>query len=296
MPKNQHDIIILSPHLDDSIASIGGFMSKKIDEGKMVHSVTYFTEGIDHPQLPEKYKKYAIYTKRKEEDKQALDFLGATYQWVDLPERVMREPWLKNVLEVFRTPKSITDFQQLKNIQDNISSLLKQNPNAEFYIPLGIGNHQDHVEVFLAAFLLMLEKNLFKQFFFYEELYSLGTRMRRRHFLTKTKMWNKFQAPALSSPRLGMLLFVMGINNRGSKIEDYIQSQLSSIKWKVQIEILEAKHITKKVNAMFLYPSQTHAFGGKRKRAESILRKYYDFWKGGVPIWTAEIIEKKDNE
>jgi LmbE family N-acetylglucosaminyl deacetylase len=285
---NHYDIIILSPHLDDAVASLGGLISKNVSLGKKVHVATYFTKEFDSSTLPKKLAKVANYKERKIEDKNSLDFLGASYEWIDLPERAMRKPWLKKLTDVFHSPSSIEGFTELTNIKNHIESLLSKYKRAIIYAPLGAGNHQDHVEVFLAAFHVMVEKDVYDRFYFYEDFYSLGNIMRKNHFLTKTRMWKRRKAPSRTSLRWTLITTVMGLSRKGQTIEDFLGKELDDVTWSVSKEKISPEQLDKKIDSFMKHTSQMEMFGGNRDKLKRLVSKYHQFWDDSEPIWNAK--------
>ena len=183
------DVFVLSPHLDDGVISAGGMIARAVSEGKKVQVVTFATKEPELEKLPKKFRRFADYKKRKEEDRQALGSLGASRQWLDFSERIFTKPPLHSLQAVFHTPKGsgTDDFVDLLAKKMQIEALAKDNPHAEIMSPLGIGNHFDHVELFLASIMAMTESGLFDRFSFYEDGYAVMTRARKKHFLAKTE-------------------------------------------------------------------------------------------------------------
>src|SRR3954464_12352849 len=123
------DIVILSPHLDDAVLSLGGLIGREVARGRKVTVVTCFTAGPALETIPPERRVFGDYSMRRAEDERALAVLGATHRWLDLHERIWREPPLPRTrssfpTHVFRTPPRMEDFSELKTIRAAIGKLL----------------------------------------------------------------------------------------------------------------------------------------------------------------------------
>jgi hypothetical protein len=58
------DLIVLSPHLDDAVFSVGGRMSRLAAQGKSVLVVTFFTSGPDAALLLRRLRPFVDYAGR----------------------------------------------------------------------------------------------------------------------------------------------------------------------------------------------------------------------------------------
>ena len=86
------DIVILSPHLDDAVLALGGMISREVARGRTVEVWTCFTEGPALETIPAAQRPLGDYVARREEDRRALTVLGARHRWLNLRERIWRDP------------------------------------------------------------------------------------------------------------------------------------------------------------------------------------------------------------
>jgi LmbE family N-acetylglucosaminyl deacetylase len=238
--------------------------------------------------LPAQQARAAIYDQRKEEDRAALEALGAEPLWADFAERFIRPPWLQNPLHVFRTPLTgtIYYFDNAAPIEQYISELILGNPEAQFFVSLSVGNHYDHVELHLFSLKTAIDLGQLHRFTFYEEGYAMGTRMRRRHYVTQNACWKWWEAPATRSIRWLIISNIMASQARGRPVYEYLPKEYQNIKWTVKPESIHGYEETKSV-AMSKYKSQYDMLGGQRMFGR-ILSRYHQYWGGAEPYWHAQ--------
>jgi LmbE family N-acetylglucosaminyl deacetylase len=152
-------IVIVSPHLDDAVLSLGGLISRETAAGSAVEVVSCFTTGPPPDTIVPARRALANYAIRRAEDERALAVLGASHHSLDLRERIWREPRLSRPLQVFRTPAHIEDFAELESIRRAIALALDRSDVV--YAPLAVGHHVDHFEVALAALCEVLDGRAF---------------------------------------------------------------------------------------------------------------------------------------
>ena len=290
--------IFLSPHLDDAVFSCGGLIAKASSLGCPVEVITFYTKQVNADTLPPRQQKmaakFAIYEQRKKEDSAALNFLEATPIWIDYTERFFRSPWLTNVLHTFRTPEeaSLDEYANVGSIKQYLNELCDKYPEAHLFAPIGIGNHYDHVELFLASITTAVEKRALDRFTFYEDAYSLGTQMRKEHFVAGRVCWKWWQAPAKSSIKWFLRSNLIALNARGRAAVEYLPELYAGLKWAVKTESIIGFE-EKKLEAVSMYKTQAKALGGMRMLAK-IIRCYHVFWGEAEPYWTA-ILDKPAN-
>ena len=270
--------IFLSPHLDDAVASCGGTIARKVYEREDVLVVTVYTKNQNLSKIPNKFHKFAIYDIRKEEDKKALDKLSANYLWMDLVERAYSLPLPKRPTDVFKINllKGIEQFKNIHIISKEIDKLLEKYPKAHIYSPLGIGNHYDHVEVFLSSLMYMVDYSLFEKFHFYLDFYGvISTKMRKKHYLGKTITNQGFKKPENSSFRFFMMTNVINSMIKGNNFESLLKPRYLDLDWK--LETLSIKgYENLKLKALEQYESQVKLFG--YKQTEKVLDTFHRNW------------------
>jgi LmbE family N-acetylglucosaminyl deacetylase len=286
------DTVILSPHLDDAVLSLGGLIAGEVAAGRSVEVVSCFTSGPPLDTIAPAHRVFGDYSMRRAEDERAMRRLGARYRWLDLHERIWREPALPPSgvfpTHVFRTPERMDDFAELKSIRTAIGELL--DGGATVYAPLAVGHHVDHVEVALAALREMLGRGAFDRIRFYEDPYALGRACRKQHFVAKRRMWRPFGAPAWASPRVGALLRLVAFVAKGPKLEEYLP-EAERLDWTCAPRVVTSANEDRKLAAISEYVSQVRAFGGM-ERVSAFVRRGHKML-GGEPIWSCRLSSPK---
>ncbi len=270
--------IFLSPHLDDAVGSCGGLIAKLIYQREKVLVLSLYTKNLDLSKLPQKYHKFANYEERKMEDKKAMDRLSADYRWLDLPERAYRDPIPKKPTGVFKINLSagLAQFPNIKRIQEEISKAIDESPNSIIYAPLGVGNHFDHVELFIASLMYMVDYALYDQFRFYVDFYGMiSTKIRKKHYIGKKLIRKGLKKPEKSSLKFLMLTSVMNTMISGSSIEKLLETKYRSLNWELEpISIHGYENL--KFTAMEYYESQIKLFG--KEQARKVVETYHKNW------------------
>lgn len=150
------NIVVLSPHLDDAVLSLGSHILRWKETGKRIKVITIFTEFGDGRHIPDYSQDYldkSGFNSVKEfekargfEDKEAMKKLGVEYEhwgFVDAGFRGFyknREMLLSGELG----KKDEIIFNKIENKINDIKADL-------FLVPYGVGGHADHVMVREAA-------------------------------------------------------------------------------------------------------------------------------------------------
>jgi LmbE family N-acetylglucosaminyl deacetylase len=281
------DIVILSPHLDDAVLSLGGLISREVKAGKRVEVVSCFTTGPPLDTIPRERRVFGDYSMRRDEDQRALAALGATHRWLDLYERIWRDPPMPRTRTgfptfVFHTPAKMDDFTELKTIRAEIHAIIERG-TPTIYAPLAVGHHVDHMEVALAALREVLGGGTFERIRFYEDPYALGRACRSQHVIARKRMWRWFGAPAWASPRVGALLRIVALAAKGPRLEDYLP-EIDRLEWTCMPQQLARIDEDRKLAAIGEYGSQVRAFGGM-ERLNAFVRRAHKIM-GGEQIWT----------
>ena len=276
------DVVVLSPHLDDAVLSIGALIGRLARAGRRVAVWSAFTAGPPVETLPPERRVFGDYATRRAEDERAIAILGAELRWLDLIERIWREPPLGSVRDVFRTPRTIDGFTYLPALRAVIGELL-EDPAVTIYAPLGVGNHHDHVEVAVAALTECVARGAYDRMRFYEDPYALGAVSRRRHFVTSRRPWRIGGAPAWASPRIGALLRIVARSAEGPGVDAFVPDA-AALRW-ISVPEPCGEHERQKLAAVAEYRSQVRAFGGIHHVSPFLARAHEVL--GGEPIWFA---------
>lgn len=276
---------MVSPHLDDAILSLGATIRRWTRSGERVVIATIYTTGPALAEVPASMRKWADYAARRAEDAAACAVVGAEPRFLDRVERAFRRPFLTGT-QYFRTPATRAGFTGLRDVTSAIESLLELAPD-RIVLPLGIGNHIDHVETMLAATDCVLERELVPRVAFYEDFYALSNTLRRQHPIAKTIGFLPWQVPLLRARRLGVMLTRIAAARRGPPLDSLLAAPWRTARWTVERSNLEADEPIK-LDAIRCYASQTRALGGYAGMARA-LRAYHRFWGGAEPLWRATL-------
>ncbi len=281
-PDPPADVVVLSPHLDDAVLAVGGMIGREAAKGRRVQVWTCYTAGPPLERIPAKLRPLGDYSARRDEDQRALGVLGAGYRWLDLPERIWREPALRHEHYIFHTPPSRDRFEYLPALRAIVRELL--DGGAEFYAPLAVGHHHDHVEVTLAVLLEMLDRRGFDRVCFYEDPYALGGACRRAHFVTRRRVWRLRDSPVWASLRMGALVWMAAMAAKGPNVEQYLP-EAEQLDWSCTAVAVHPEDERRKLAAAAEYTSQVRAFGGLD--VVSAFTKAGHAALGGEPFWQA---------
>ena len=195
------DIVVLSPHFDDAVISLGGMIGREAARGRKVEVWTCFTTGPALETLPASQRSLADYAARQEEDRRALAVLGATARSLHLRERIWRDPPLRHEHHIFHTPPSLEGFAALSEIRQIAGELIRG--RSQVFAPLGAGHHHDHMEVVLAVLLEMLSLNRPDRVDFYEDPYAQGGGCRRARLHYPAPILEAMERTGLGQPANG---------------------------------------------------------------------------------------------
>ena len=278
---NDRRLIVLSPHLDDAVLSLGGTIARECAAGNPALIATFFTAAPAGMRLPRHMEVFADFPIRKAEDEDAMVILGAQARHYDLVEQAFCQT-SSGPVNVFRTPGTRNGFPNLSRLKQAIEELIDAHPQAQIRAPLGIGNHFDHVEIFLAALDVMVERNAADRFAFYEDFYAVSGLNRRRHFIARCDPTVFSASACMDNLRLMALLGMIAIARRGPDIRSYLSPVEASLEWRLEHSPI-AGFDEKKLAAVCAYASQVAPLGG--------LRSLTSVYRGqGRPAYAAEPI------
>lgn len=189
-----YDVLVVSPHMDDAVLSLGEHMLKWKNEGKKILVVTVFTKfnNICIPKYSFDYIKKSGFKKvidferaRVEEDKMAMKMMGLDYIHWDFKDAGFRG--------VYKTRKEllsgkIIDVNMVEKIRKRII-LIKAK---EVYLPYGVGGNVDH-------FIVKEAGNNIKNNFYYLESPYLWQRL---NFLRYIFLMKKIRLPTFRKEKI----------------------------------------------------------------------------------------------
>ncbi len=150
-------LLILSPHLDDAVLSVGGIMERSINSGVAVFAGTIFTADaneavISSPRVKELHSLWGLGDNptriRREEDIAAVQSLGSDYIHGNLPDAIYRTD--KDGEALYPTTKAVFSEPSPKDeVWQAVRGLLEEWLNGIkpgiVLCPLAVGRHVDHV-------------------------------------------------------------------------------------------------------------------------------------------------------
>lgn len=272
--------LIISPHLDDAVLSIGGSIAAWTAKGERVVVATVFTDGPPLDDIAPRMRGLADYPTRRAEDSRACAAVGAEACWLGQIERAFRRPFL-SARECFTTPNVRTGFATLPVVTAALATLAALAPD-RILVPLGIGNHVDHVETMIAATDWALAHDWRKRLVFYEDFYALSTTMRRSHPIARQRSWARWRAPLLRAWPLAATLGAIALARRGPTPTTFLAPELAQACWSVVPSAIDE---TRQLAAIAEYTSQVKVFGGMTG-VTTAMRSYHAWWRG-EPLWYA---------
>ena len=280
-------LVVVSPHLDDAVLSLGAHLAARVAAGEHVEVWTAFTRA-PAADVPRRLRRFADYTARVAEDDRALAVLGAGSRRLGLPERVWRTPPARGLRAAFRTPAAASGFSQLARLQEVAAQALAD-PGVRVLAPLGIGHHVDHVEVAVAVLTVALRLRATDRVGFYEDFYALGNGARQRHPVTRADtgpLWRRVRdAPGWAGPLEGLVLAGTAAIGIGPSLDGYVPGW-PALDWHAERHPVDGWAQDRHLAAVAEYGSQTPALGGMHQLAPMIRRAHQV--RGGDLIWWAQ--------
>lgn len=151
--SSHYDYIFLSPHLDDVVLSCSGALCSLRAQGCTVLVITLFAGDPLPPFSPLaqsfhrlwKAPDEAPYTKRKEEERQAMMSLGIEYAWLGWLEVLYRQVDLACAEDICNPAIDPRRDHMFSTLSSWFTDLSRTFPTAQFVAPLAIGAHRDHL-------------------------------------------------------------------------------------------------------------------------------------------------------
>lgn len=278
-------VIALSPHLDDAVFSIGGFLAKCAKEGRRVIVASVYTQSPPQEAVPARFRRLLVHEERKCEDMGALAIIGAEPLWLEFTERATMAPSLGRFLGVMSLPEAglASSFRQLHGLAERIESLMRSFPGSVVLSPFGVGTHIDHAETFLATLEVCIAPDNDGRFAFYEDVYAVSLRARRRHPYVAVETWSLGKSPLLGDCKACAMFGAIGMAGRGTRLIDLLPAGSAQFEWDFRpVSISDTENL--KVEASLAYGSQIRKFGGARVW-EKTFRRYHRLWGVAEPFW-----------
>ena len=218
-------ILVLSPHLDDAVLSLGGMMAQKVSSGQSVVVYNLFCAPYHGPLSPAAQRLHEgwgdpedLAGLRLQEDRQALEVIGAQQIIGDARDLIYRQSvqgtWLYTNMEDIQGERNPEDNALVNTYFNKLSGMFSKD-KFDFYTPLGIGGHIDHVLAFDIGVRMHQAGYNVK---FYEDLpYAL-----RKDYLSS-------RINTLKNMRSSVELFPLVMLERKIEALHYYQSQIDSL-------------------------------------------------------------------
>ena len=145
--------IYFSPHLDDAVLSCAGRIARQRAAGAAVLVVTVFAgeQAGRKPAAATTLAPFREVAARRQEDRRALEALGADYRWLEFPDAIQRRRRYRSLpgITAPAAPRREADLAAALSVA--VDRIVRRWPAAALYFPLAIGNHVDHQLVFHAG-------------------------------------------------------------------------------------------------------------------------------------------------
>lgn len=152
---SRYERIFISPHLDDAALSCGGAL---VQAPSLVVTICTGAPGADRPMSGLAREIHAEWglapeeavTARLQEDARAMETLAADYYWAGLLDAIYRVPEAYDSRDrLFGDPQPGDPLgPALRRLLEALAGCA---PRAQFYAPLGVGRHVDHLLTHAAA-------------------------------------------------------------------------------------------------------------------------------------------------
>lgn len=141
---DRYDLVVISPHFDDAVYSLGATLARARTQGRSVLVVTVFGHGLER--APRGDGPYDDYATREAEDREAMAELDVDYLWLNLPEFLFRRESPAMRLRALVPHASLADSPAIDVVARALRNLVgpRTSKGATVFLPLGVGAHPDH--------------------------------------------------------------------------------------------------------------------------------------------------------
>ena len=155
-PPNRRRVLVIEPHMDDAVLSVGGTMWAMRDQCDFtvatIASQSNFTSYFAPPLDREFFDVATVSALRKAESRLVMRLLGGRHVALDLPEAPLRFRAGNWTLDWYRRHQKQVDAfimhaatdAEIETWTDAILPLLEDGNTDEIWLPLGVGSHADH--------------------------------------------------------------------------------------------------------------------------------------------------------
>lgn len=161
--------IIISPHIDDAMLSIGGSIINWQKKGEQCLVVNIFTT-TDFVVSKDSAENSESSILRKREEQNVANMLDFKVQNLDYPDATVRG-YKKPIgpLAYFSRINRGKDNNLIKEIENILVTLFKKNPGSVYYFPLSPAGHVDHL-ITREVISRLIREGTIRNFVFYEDL------------------------------------------------------------------------------------------------------------------------------
>ncbi|MCU1645024.1 MAG: hypothetical protein JWN03_5299 [Nocardia sp.] len=277
-------IVVVSPHFDDAVLSVGGLIAARVEAGQPVEVLTVFSGSRPIEVRGGRHQAFADYTLRVVEDDRALAALGAGAGRLGLYERLFRDPRPHGPFSLFHTSPEIAQSADTEAVQQAIAEAL-DNSGTVILAPLGIGNHVDHVIVAVAA--LRAIRDQYARVLFFEDFNATSERNRRRHPVSRLRPFPFRVAPGWANSRAAVEMTAISLLTRGPDPTALACLPIEAAQWSMSALPLTTRHETAKLQALSEYHTQTSALGGEPQLRALLKRAHARH--GGELVWRFQL-------
>ena len=283
--------LIVSPHLDDAVLSIGGF-----DRGRgrppvaacVIASDVHGRTSARRRSRP-RMRKFADYETRRAEDAAACKTLGAEVRWLGQIERAFRPPYLTG-WSFFRTPPDRSGFTGARRGHACARAARSSWPPIGSSCRSGLATTSITSRRSIAATDWALAHRLERPALVLRGL----LRARRRRCAADTPSRASGCGAACASPLLHARAARRdpardrGARSRGPSVDTFLAPALRDARW--HADDLRRARATRSASSprSRVIRSQTRAFGGLAGIARAIARATHAWWGRAEPLWRAE--------
>ncbi len=272
-------VVVLSPHFDDGVFSVGGMIALLRQRDIAVTNTTIYTPPQQWKKnIPRCFRPYADFAQRQKEDERACLRLGATCEILGLIETAFRPPMAWHPLTLFGS-RDVNE-EDRAYIANYVTTLLSKDPDLMIVAPLAVGGHIDHRTVAWGCLDAMVTLSAFKRIRFFEDPYSCLLPLRNLHPVTRQNTWMHAQKPHWLSLRSAITAVALKAWARNQTYHP----ELNRRQWELTSFSLTPEAEAKKIGAMAEYSSQVAAFGGIETLAKAV-KIFHTNFGFAEPLW-----------